>query len=216
MILSVKHNYIYIRTPKTASTTIKAVLTDDLGPDDVVVTSATSSLGMVQKPGTTLAGVVMGAHIAAAEIKPLICEDFWNGAFKFTSVRHPYEKAVSLAYYRFAKREKRIAKRGRQPDWETLEQCLDLIVRRGSCASYRMYTVDDMVVVSDFIRTETVEADLRRLGALLGFAVPSELPCAKQGFRRDRRPAREILSIEQRHRIYECCRREFDLLGYEP
>jgi len=34
--------------------------------------------------------------------------------------------------------------------------------------------------------------------------------------RTDRRPARDILTKAQKETIYETCKPEFDLLGYEP
>ena len=58
-----------------------------------------------------------------------------------------------------------------------------------------------------------------RLAALaqrLGQAVPEAPPRAKSGHRRDPRPAREVLSADQRRRIAEDARIEFELLGYEP
>jgi hypothetical protein len=39
---------------------------------------------------------------------------------------------------------------------------------------------------------ETLQKDLKRIGALLGIAVPDELPQKKVGYRTDRRAARDI------------------------
>ena len=45
--------------------------------------------------------------------------------------------------------------------------------------------------------------------------MPAELPVMKAKTRVDRRPAREILTREQKDRVYENCREEFEILGYE-
>ena len=50
----------------------------------------------------------------------------------------------------------------------------------------------------------------------IGIAVPAELPRKKGSIRLDPRPAREILSDEQKETIYHRCKQEFELLGYEP
>ena len=214
MILSAKYNYIYIRPKKTASTTIQRVLVPSAGPDDVIVTSETRSLGILQKPETEIPDDLLHTHMAIAEIRPFIRDEFWNSAFKFASERHPYEKAVSLAYYRLAKTSLR-KRRGGVP-WTNFEECLARVVNQGGCQGYSLYTIDGRVILDDVIRQETLEADLRRIGDRLGFPVPDELPDTKKGHRSDRRPARDILTADQRQAIYEARRPEFDYFGYEP
>lgn len=46
--------------------------------------------------------------------------------------------------------------------------------------------------------------------------IVTPLPTANSTQRRDRRPAREILSDEQKAIIREVCADEMELLGYEP
>ena len=214
MILSAKYNYIYIRPRKTASTTIQRVLIPSAGPDDVIVTSDTRSLGILQKPDAEIPKDLLHTHMAIAEIRPFIRDEFWNSAFKFASERHPYEKAVSLAYFRLAKPGLR--KRRSGVPWTNFEECLARVVRQGGCEGYSLYTIDGRVILDDVIRQETLESDLRRIGGKLGFPVPDELPDAKTVHRSDRRSARDILSADQRQAIYEARKPEFDYFGYEP
>jgi hypothetical protein len=56
---------------------------------------------------------------------------------------------------------------------------------------------------------------LRRVTQRLGIPMPQELPRKRATERDDNRPAREILSAEQRDIVFEHCRPEFELLGYE-
>ncbi|HUJ48314.1 MAG TPA: hypothetical protein VLV55_14360 [Rhizomicrobium sp.] len=214
MILSAKYNYIYIRPRKTASTTIQRVLIPSAGPDDVIVTSDTRSLGILQKPDTEIPDDLLHTHMAIAEIRPFIRDDFWKSAFKFASERHPYEKAVSLAYFRFGKPGLRKKRPG--VPWTNFEECLARVVDQGGCDGYSLYTIDGSVILDDVIRQETLEADLRRIGGKLGIPVPDALPDAKTVYRSDNRPAREILTEGQRKAIYQARRPEFDYFGYEP
>ncbi|HVZ90528.1 MAG TPA: hypothetical protein VG843_02665 [Rhizomicrobium sp.] len=198
MLISFKHNYIYFRPKKTGSSVIASILRDSFGEKDIRAHDP--------GPGKALEKV----HTEASEIKKMVSEEFWNGAFKFASERHPYEKAVSLAFYRYGKRVR--DGRGKALNFEKV---LDKVIETGSYSGFKYYSIDGKSVADDFIRHENFEADLRRICAKLGVPVPDELPRKKSNFRKDPRPAREILSDAQKSRIYETCKPEFELFGYE-
>ncbi|MBV8799185.1 MAG: hypothetical protein JO208_05180 [Alphaproteobacteria bacterium] len=217
MIISFSKNFIFIRTRKTASSTIETVLRKGLEPGDVFVRAgglrhrkdrtpeqkgAHSPQAVPVNEGENVAG-----HMGAADVRKLVPASFWNGCFRFTSERHPYEKAVSLAHYNFGK-----VKNSEGDFSEFLEET----VQRGNYRSFDQYAIDGEVVVSDFIRHETLVEDLRRIGERIGVAVPAELPRKRTGFRTDRRPAAEVLSDEQKQQVFRTCREEFELLGYAP
>ena len=237
MIVSYLHNFIFIKTKKTAGTTIEMTLAPHCGPDDIV-TPLGKREELLRGNGTPLCRnftsdraleqhlrdailtdsgnkeerqkmkVEMpdrfGSHMGAMEIKTRLAPEFWQKAFKFTAERHPYEKAVSLAYFTLKKAE------------FGFEEHLDNVIHRNGYSSYRFYSIDDEVVVDDFIRLESLHADLKRIGAKIGIPIPDELPRSKTNRRKDSRPAREILSDEQKAIIHYRCKKEFDLLGYEP
>ena len=219
MILSVRHNYIYIRTKKTGSTTIEGLLTQNLGPDDIVLKRDFEVLKPLMKPGTKVPERERGntplspTHVAIDKIRPLLRDDFWNGAFVFTSERHPYEKAVSFAYWRWWNISSRQEKRERPK--KDFAKHFDEMVRRGKYPSFPLYSIDDRPVVHDFIRLESLKEDLARIADRVGITVPEELPRTREESRADRRPAKEILSDEQKQIVWERCRREFEILGYE-
>jgi len=221
MIISFKNNYIYIRTRKTGSSTIESILRNNAGPDDLIVRESLETLGPVLKPGVELpedAGLI--THLKASTVRPLIRDEVWDKMFKFTSERHPYEKAVSLARHRLRGktgdvrvRDNRKQRKAFRKDFDDL---LDRVVRGGKYSSWRYYTIDDKLVVDDFIRLETLAADLKRIGEKTGVPMPEELPHKRESSREhDDRPAREILTAEQRDIVYDHCRKEFELFGYE-
>jgi len=198
MIISYKYNFIYFRPKKTGSSTIATVLRANLGNDDVDHKDPASGEGKEH------------AHTEAKEIRKMVSDDFWNRAFKFTSERHPYEKAVSLTYYRIGKRGKSF-----RAETRPFEEMLDRVVAGNGYCGFRYYSIDGEPVVDDFIRQESLLTDLKRIGDKLGLSIPDELPRRKGKFREDQRPAREILSSAQKDIIFEKCKPEFDLLGYE-
>ncbi len=145
-------------------------------------------------------------HMTAAEASEALGAKFWNSAFKFTIERHPYDRAVSGASHRLARRG--------LPQSE-LTRMIDRTIKSG-LTNEEMYLIDDKLAVDEIVRYEALEADLDRITAKLGMDVRFPLPRTKAAYRVDRRPAHEVLTDEQKRAIYEKCRPIFDRLGYEP
>lgn len=235
MLISYLHNFIFIKTQKTGGTTVEAVFASFCGPDDVVTPLGRSD-EMERSNGKPIcrnfevtprrekkyidAMIVDGpryrrrrrkdmkfyAHMPAAEIKSAVDPSFWNTAFKFTTERHPYEKAVSKAFFLL----------GPDGSMDSFPEILDRVVMREAYAGFRFYAIDNQVVVDEIAKIESLDANLRGVAQRLGLQLPGRLPAMKKVSRKDPRPAREILSQEQKDHIYRVCKREFDLLGYEP
>jgi hypothetical protein len=208
MIISYAYNFIFVRTRKTASSTIEDVLQSNLVPQDIRVSRKKLVDGQTKAELGVQHEEVAG-HMTLKEIVPLVSPQFWADSFKFSCERHPYEKAVSLAHYNWLRGENRGASRDMG-----FEDYLDRIVRRGNYRGFDHYSIDGEVAVDDFIRFETLLEDLQRIGRHLGLAIPDELPRKKTAQRKDRRPAHEILSDEQKQVVYANCREEFELFGY--
>jgi len=230
MIVSYARNFIFIKTKKTAGTTVEAVLATACAPGDIVTHPSHKYVGIdLDKFASFFEGQKAIApegdederedkrqgrkrgdffnHMDAADIRERIDGAFWDSAYKLTVERHPYEKAVSQAYWRMKKKKK---------SWmEDFPELLDRVVRTGDYVGYRRWTIRGEVAVNDFIRHETLETDLARVGKHLGFPIPSFIPQLKGQTRDDRRPAREILSDDQKEIVYLRCREEFEILGYE-
>lgn len=220
MIVSYSRNFIFIKTRKTAGSTVEAVLASGCGPQDVIAKTEGDTYPGANIPIAGRAGAGEGKppkkgrkksgdfynHMTAAEMRAKLDPAFWDRAFKLTVERHPYEKAVSQAFFRLNKGNRRN---------EEFPEFLDRVVRSGKYAGFPMWSIDGKVAVDEFIRQESLDADLRRIGARLGIQVPDALPTMKARTRSDTRPAREILSDAQKRIVYETCREEFEILGYE-
>jgi len=243
MIVSYRHNYIFIKTKKTAGTTIEWVLAQSCGPEDITTTARPDEREgrRARRRQSTFSAEDLEDlspaerfrrlrdlrdkaakrklkeqlrsegdfhnHISAEQLRPLLDETFWNSALKFTAERHPYEKAVSFAYFQYNQSDRHIA---------SFERLLDQVVRQGGYEGFRRWSIGGIPAVDDFIRQESLLQDLRRIGERLGIPIPDDLPQLKGNARKDRRPAREILTDEQKRIVFETCRAEFNLLGYEP
>jgi hypothetical protein len=221
VIVSYSRNFIFFRTKKTAGTTVETVLAAGCGPEDIIVTRSEGKEGNQPGPSTEPEPDKDGKksrrrkqrgefyiHMPASEVREKVDAEVWNAALKITVERHPYEKAVSQTFYRLNKR-----KRNREE--QDFEEFLDRVVRSGSYAGFPIWSIDGKSVVDEFIRQENLKADLDRIGARLGIEIPEILPMMKSRTRTDRRPAAEILSAEQKQIVYEHCKEEFEILGYQ-
>jgi hypothetical protein len=228
MIVSYSRNFIFIKTKKTAGSTVEAVLATGCTPGDNVTAPSNKFIGMdIVNLNASLAandqsdeedenekenrrrlrrsGGVYN-HMTAAEARAIIDAAFWNDALKITVERHPYEKAVSQAFFRMGK--------ARRKGMEFPEH-LNHVVRYGDYVGFPRWTIEGKVAVDEFIRQENLQADLKRIGERLGMPMPAELPRFKSKKRLDRRPAHQILSDEQKEIVFTRCREEFEILGYE-
>jgi hypothetical protein len=122
MIISHRHRFIFIKTEKTAGTSIELALARICGPDDVITATVhpedralRESLGTGYRreqndaiPLRYLTALDIAQairrgrrprfynHIGAAEIRRFVSPDVWDGYFKFCVERNPWDKVVSL------------------------------------------------------------------------------------------------------------------------
>jgi hypothetical protein len=167
--------------------------------DGDIVTLTSKKAGDVNRPDPRFY-----SHMTAAEAYPVIGPEFWNRAYKITVERHPYEKAVSQAYFKYPHDEA-----------DEMAARIDEIVRTGDYPGFDRWSIDGKVAVDTFIKQENLKEDLDRVGAHLGIEIPAELPQMKTRTRKDKRPANEILSAELKAIVYQRCEREFEILGWD-
>lgn len=229
MILSHAHRFIFIKTAKTAGTSIEIALSKFLGPEDVLTPTASrddadrriaggrlpqnyrrtrAQFTLLDLPRLVLQGVPKARfhkHMGAAEIRSLISRQAWDSYFKFCVERNPWERAISLYYWR--------KKAG-------LQESLGEFVASGALMDLRrkgwnLYTIDGKIAVDRILRFEDLESELEQVRQRLGLSGPFALPRAKGNARTDRRHYTEILTAEDRRRIAEMFREEIELMGYD-
>jgi hypothetical protein len=242
VIASFKHSFIFIKTMKTASTSVEFALSSICGTDDIVSpTGATEDvarwqtlavlprnfshdrayelryLDAVMQGDTALTRHLLSPesaspphcypHMTAGVIKNWVGEDFWQRAVKITTERHPYEKVVSLASFVSA------SKRGSAG--RSFDQIVESIISdEMKKLSGRFYILEGRVIADEFIRVEHLHDDFARVLDRLGLP-PIPLPQRRIDIRRDKRPARDILSADQKRRIQKRMAQQFELFGWE-
>lgn len=229
MIISHKHNFIFIKTKKTAGTSIEIALSKFCGPRDIITPispedeETRSNLGYpgpqnyhfpIWKYGIRDAMKLATKgkkktgfynHISAKEVMSIVGKEKWNSYYTFCFERNPWDRIVS-EYFWINKSEPRPTIQ----EFIRSEAPIDLKNK-----GYRNYTVDGKVVVNRVCRFEKLREELEEVRHLIGIPEQLELPRAKSNFRKDKRSYRDILGAEDRAYISEFFHEEISLMEYE-
>jgi hypothetical protein len=226
MICSRRHGFLFLKTTKTAGTSVELGLAGICGPEDVI-TRLTPQDEVLRRqlgvPGPQNDRFPLSAwragdlwrflreghkkkfynHIGAAEARTLLGEAGWGSSFKFAIERNPWDRLLSFFHWQQSRNAA-----------ETLES----FVARGAVErmherGWGLYTVGERLAVDRVIRFEALDQELARIAAELGFA-PVVLPRAKSGLRSDRRPYQEVLGADVRDRVARICAPEIEMMDY--
>lgn len=212
MIVSYSNNFVFVKTRKTGGTSVELVLStwcsgrdvcSKVSPEDEETRKAMRGLA----PTRAAKGGKVYNHMSAAEIRDMF-PDSWARAFKFVVERHPFEKVVSRAYWN-------IGRRGDEPA-QSFERVLHSVISRGVFIDRDLYLIDGKIAVDEVVLYDQLWPRIGRLGETLGKSMPAVLPRAKGQHRKDRRPATEILSEDQKARIRDMAGWEFETFGFDP
>lgn len=190
MIISHKYKFIFIKTRKTAGTSIEQYLSQFLGENDIITTPERYGLNPTMNPDgfynfiydiihwtrvflTTrkksyLSNIFNGKYdttMPAILVKSRVPHDVWDNYFKFCFEREPLSKSVSHFEYQ---------KRKNFPEsCDTFEEYLEAGYL---CYNYPQYTDFNGNVIVDFIgRFERLEEDFSYVCDKLGIP-KGELP----------------------------------------
>lgn len=216
MIVSFKHRFIFIKTRKTAGTSIEIALSKYCGPDDILTPFRPEDERIRTKLGYRGPQNYREAdffnHMHASQVRERLDRPVWDSFFKFCFERNPWDKAISLYYWRYRSFRQfpgllRLAGRG-------INQVMVPSITR-MVSAYDMYSINGEVAVDFIGQYERLDQDLGYVASRLelpGSLYP--LPQAKRNLRADTRRYREVLSPAGREGIAEACHRENELLGY--
>ncbi|MDQ7786202.1 MAG: sulfotransferase family 2 domain-containing protein [Thermodesulfovibrionales bacterium] len=228
MIISHKYKFIFLKTEKTAGTSMEIALSRFCGEQDII-TPITPEDEIMRHTlgyrGSQNYSIPVSEysfrdyliflikrkrkrfynHITAREVKNIIGEKIWDSYYKFCFERNPWDRVMSLYYWRY-KKEPRPA----------LSHFIDSksprsLKKRG----YEVYTIDDSIAVDKVYLFENLTSEIEIISSILGFPEKLKLPRAKSSFRDDKRHYREILINSDKKKIEKIFSKEIALFGYE-
>lgn len=227
MIVSHKFKFIFVKTRKTAGTSIEVLLSQLCDDRDIV-----TPIGPHVEPHrprnyqgrfnpfpelVTRAGYgwrrtlkdwhqrnKFWSHIPARLIRARLAETTWNEYFKFCVERNPWDKAISHYFW--------------MKDRVGGQLSLEEYFARGDFVPNAFWYTDrkGKVIVDKVLRYEHLLDDLAALFKRLGVPFDGDLGVrAKSEHRTDRRPYQEVLSDKQRRTIELVCAQEISIHGYQ-
>jgi hypothetical protein len=226
LIISHRHRFIFLKTRKTAGTSVEIALSRFCGPDDVITPVSEEDEALRQELGypgpqnTLIPPHLVRAsdrvravltrepprfvnHATAEFVRHHVDPEIWRSYFKFCFERNPYDKAISR--YFWSTRDAR--------DPRPIADFLGHAKRR-QISNWQVYTIRDQIAVDFVGRFEHLQEDLAAALAQLGLSVELPLPRAKSRYRRDKRHYSEVLDSSSRALVERMCARELAAFHY--
>ena len=227
MIISHKHKFIFIKTVKTAGTSLEVFLSQHCGADDVLTLFDPPVEGHEPRNYEVGAGRIAEIlrtpfgprsawrclltrrrrfynHMPAWLVRLRVPPSIWNGYFKFCVERNPWDKVLSH-YHMHAYRVGGALS-------------LDQYFARGKFPiNYPRYTTPSgsRIIVHRVVRYGNLTDELGEIFTRLNVPFDGDLRVRKKGhFRTDRRPYQLVFSPQQRQIVERVFAREIQLHGY--
>jgi hypothetical protein len=227
MIISHEHRFIFIKTRKTAGTSIEAYLSAFCGDKDVLTPlrppvachdprnykGLFNPFRELTHPGDHGRSAIFKDfvkrrrfrnHMLGLQIRARVPAEVWENYYKFCVERNPWDKTLSHYHHLRSKVE---------------DLCsLDEYFAAGfKCSNYPFYTDrNGEIIVDRILRYEDLDEELSEVLGMLDIPFDGKLSVRAKGrYREDRRPYQEVLSDAQRRLVERMYRQEIELMGYE-
>jgi len=224
MIISHKYKFIFIKTKKTAGTSLEVFLSQHCGENDILTPiyphvephrarnyegrwNPLPELVKFQEVGRLLKDWLRGRkfynHIPGRNVKRRIPREIWENYFKFCFERNPWDK--TLSHYHMLR------------DLAKGELTLDQYLAQGKfCWNTEKYIdYDGTLLVDKVMRYEKLKEELGEFFQRIGIPFNGDLGVrAKSEHRKDRRPYTEIYTEAQRKIVEQAFAEEIRMHGY--
>lgn len=209
MIVSHEHRFIFVKTRKTAGTSVEIALSRHCGPDDIIAAISPEDEELRRQLGGrgpqhhVVDGREIHSHARAERIRALVGRDVWRRYFRFSIERNPWDAVVSSYHYHYREDP------DRAPSFsEFVDQVLP--TTRWNSPLYR---IGGTIAVTEVCRYEHLDEDLERVRRRVGLP-PLELPRAKGGLR-DGRPYRDYYTASEIEQVRTLFAATIEAFGYE-
>ncbi|WP_099237322.1 sulfotransferase family 2 domain-containing protein [Synechococcus sp. BDU 130192] len=228
MIISHKHKFIFIKTRKTAGTSLEIALSQFCGEEDIITPISPKDellrkeLGFrgPQNHSITYKSLSPKAwkkllqkrrrfisfynHISAKKIREQISDNSWNSYFKFCFERNPWDKVVSHYYWQC-----------QSDDRPPLSEFIKDQASKGKFSDFELYSINNKIAVDKVYMYQDLNTAVQELTSLLYLDKPLLLPRAKSEFRTRKVHYSHLLNLDDKNMISQLFSREIETFGFE-
>jgi hypothetical protein len=212
VIVSHRHRLIFLKTRKTAGTSVEIALSRVCGPDDVITRLTDEdeelrrSVGGVgpQNTGSPPLPAKPFNHMPARGVRRVVGRETWRGYHRVAIERNPWDLVVSQYYWRYRDEE--------PPPFEDFVR--RPVLQKLADKNAAIYRLQGRIAVARMMRYESLDDDLAALWAEQQLPGSPDLPRAKSHSRRER-TYREHYTDETRAIVAERFAAVIADLGYE-
>lgn len=224
MIISHTHKYIFIKSTKTAGTSIEAALSNYCAGNDIVTPLGDFAFNRDESGAWVHKSMNEGhykQHDDALTIKNSLPPEIWDGYFKFSIARNPWERTLSRFFWNHRndptlKAKKRFYHHLGVP-FDELAPARKAFIRflkeQEWDTNDRFYTLGGKLCVDFVIRYEHLADDLRQVCVRVGLPELT-LPHLKSGMRKKDHHYSEYYDDETRALVAERHQCDTELFGY--
>lgn len=228
MIISHRHKFIFIKTRKTAGTSIEILLSSICGEHDIITPISpkdeelrkqfgfrgAQNFAVDKKYHSRFEWYSQGLlserkhfknHLTGQQVRQWIDKDVWNNYYKFSLERNPFDKVMSLYHYA-----------GGDEKFRSLTNFIDLGMMRG-CMDFDHYTYGGMPILDKVYRYENLKEAVSEIEEKLQLRFTKDISelKTKSGFRTKKLPYQEVISDHDRSKIELAFAREIKFFNYQ-
>jgi Sulfotransferase family len=224
VIISHSHRYIFIKSEKTAGTSVEAALSTHCTDTDMVTPLGDYWFNRGERDEwihSSMNAEGFFQHDPAAEVKRKVAPEIWNDYFKFSIVRNPWDRVVSnFSWEARNKPDLRPNQRWyhrlgvRYDEFRATTMLFRKFVASDWTTNDRFYVLDGALCVDFVIRYERLTEDLADVCRRVGLP-PVALPHLKAGLRNGGHSYAEYYDEASKAIVAKRHANDIRLFGYE-
>ncbi len=212
--MSHAHRFVFLKTRKTAGTSVEIALSTVCGPEDVItpVTEADERLRAKRggRPPQNYESPPLPRrafnHMPSSMVRQLVGREAWDAYFTFSVERNPWDAVVSLYHWRH---------REDPAPPEFADFVREPVVEELATKNFRGYRINGQIAVDRVLRFESLAQDLAEVWQQLELPGDPALPRAKGGSRPKGPGYASYYDDESRARVAELFAPAIRDFGYE-
>lgn len=193
MIVSHRHKFIFVKTRKTAGTSMEIFLSKICGREDILTPIYPQENGHFPRNHEGFFN-----HMPALNVKSILGEDIWNSYFKFCVERNPWDKVVSQFFWCRSNLEFK-----------------SFVMSSELPSDIKMYLNHEGDIMMDAIlKYEELQDGVKYISSRIGLEFSDPISRAKSGFRNNI-DYREMYDDETVGFVAEKFKKEIELFSYK-